>query len=321
MTHLFGVHIGLQDTTASEVVTLARQAEELGFDWVSVWDHFYSSSLADSGSLEAVSMHTAIAAATERVRCGALVYCAAYRHPAVIAKAAATIDQLSGGRAAVGIGAGWSAREHAAYGIPFPPLGQRMDLLDEAATCLRLLLRHDEADFAGRYLRLDRARLDPRPAQDALPIWIGGAGERRTLSIAARLADGWNAPFLSPAEFRRKRDILHQHCAAAGRDPGEIRCAANVGVAVDDAAYEQHFATLSDTARSSAGGVLRGSGQQLTDGIAGYLEAGADQVNFACRAPFDPAALETVADALRAFPRDPAPPAKPPVQKTAEAAR
>jgi alkanesulfonate monooxygenase SsuD/methylene tetrahydromethanopterin reductase-like flavin-dependent oxidoreductase (luciferase family) len=321
MTHLFGVHIGLQDTTPVEVVTLARQAEDLGFDWVSVWDHFYSSSAADGGSLEAVSMHSAIAAATRRVRCGALVYCATYRNPAIIAKGAATIDQFSGGRAAVGIGAGWSAREHAAYGIPFPPVSERMDLLDEAATCLRLLLRQDVSDFAGRFFRLNRARLDPRPVQDALPIWIGGAGERRTLPITARLADGWNAPFLSATEFRRKRAVLHQQCAAIGRDPAEISCAANVGVAVDEAAYEQHFATLSDTTRSSADAVLRGTGQQLTDGIASYLEAGADQVNFAWRAPFEPAALGAVADALRAFPRDRACPAETPVLAGQEVAR
>jgi len=299
----FGVHIGLQDTAAAEVVALARRAEELGFDWVSVWDHFYSSSLDDGGSLEAVSMHSAIAAATRRVQCGALVYCATYRHPAVIAKAAATIDQISAGRAHVGIGAGWSAREHAAYGIRFPPTAERFDLFEEAATCLRLLLRHDEAEFSGRFFQLSSARLDPRPVQDRLPIWIGGSGERRTLPITARLADGWNAPFLSPGEFARKRDVLREHCAAIGRDPEEIRCAANVGVAIDEAAFEQHFATMGDTARLSAGGVIQGTGRQLTDGIARYLDAGAHQVNFAWRAPFDPAALEMVAGALRDFPR------------------
>ena len=304
MSLRFGVHLGLQDTSAAEVIAMARRSEDLGFDWVSVWDHFYSSSPADGGSLEAVSMHTAIAAATHRVQCGVLVYCATYRHPAVIAKAVATIDQVSAGRAQVGVGAGWSAREHQAYGIRFPPLAERMDLLEEAATCLRLLLRQDESGFAGRYFGLNSARLDPRPVQPALPIWIGGAGERRTLAITARLADGWNAPFLSPEEFARKRRVLLEHCAVAGRDPGQIRCAANIGVAIDQAGYEQHFATMSDTARSSAGGVVRGTGQQLVDGIGQYLDAGAGQVNVACRAPFDPAVLEAVAEALRAFARE-----------------
>lgn len=300
----FGAHIGLQDTTPDEVMRLARHAEDLAFDWVSIWDHFYSSSAADAGSLEAVSMHTAIAAATQRVECGALVYSAMYRHPAVIAKAVATIDQLSGGRAHVGIGAGWSVREHGAYGIRFPPLAERMDMLDEAVSCLRLLLRQAESDFAGRFFQLHSARCDPRPVQSELPIWIGGAGERRTLRIAARLADGWNAPFLSPAEFGRKRAVLHEHCAAIGRDPREIRCAANIGVAVDEAALEQHFATMGDTVRASAGGVVQGRGQRLADGIGRYLDAGADQVNVAWRAPFDPAALEAVAEAVQEFRRD-----------------
>jgi alkanesulfonate monooxygenase SsuD/methylene tetrahydromethanopterin reductase-like flavin-dependent oxidoreductase (luciferase family) len=246
-------------------------------------------------------MQAAIAASTQRVECGALVYCATYRHPAVIAKAVAAIDQISGGRAHVGIGAGWSVREHEAYGIRFPPLSERMDILEEAATCLRLLLRKTESDFAGRFFQLRSARCDPRPVQAELPVWIGGAGERRTLRIAAQLADGWNAPFLSAAEFGRKRAILHEHCAAAGRDAGEIRCAANVGVAVDEAALEHHFTTMGDTAQATVGGVLHGRGQQLVDGIGRYLEMGADQVNVAWRAPFDLSALEAVAQALSVF--------------------
>lgn len=248
----FGVHIGLQDTTPAEVLSIARHAEALGFHWVSVWDHFYSSSLQDDGSLEAVSMHAALATTTSRVECGVLVYCATYRHPAVIAEAVATIDQLSGGRAHVGLGASWSAREHSAYGIGFPSLPRRMDMLDEAAQCVRSLLREQQCDFSGHHFRLQAARLDPRPVQDALPVWIGGAGEQRTLPIAARVADGWNAPFLSPAQFKHKREVLHEWRSDLGREPSDIRCAANIGVAVDDAAYERHFATLTDAQRTSA---------------------------------------------------------------------
>ncbi|WP_160148956.1 TIGR03560 family F420-dependent LLM class oxidoreductase [Amycolatopsis alkalitolerans] len=295
----FGIHVGLQDTTVADVLGVARHAEDLGFDWVSAWDHFYPSSHADGGSLEAVSMHTALAAATHRVQCGVLVYCATYRHPAVLAKAAATIDQLSGGRAQIGVGAGWSAREHAAYGIRFPPVAERMDILEESATCLRLLLRQRESEFSGRHFQLNAARLDPRPVQPALPIWIGGAGEKRTLPTAARVADGWNAPFLTAAEFGRKHGVLREHCAAAGRDAGEIRCAANVGVAPDQAAYEQFIGTMSTI--MPAGGVLRGSGAQLGDGIARYVDAGANQVNFAFRAPFDLTTLDAIADAMRTF--------------------
>ena len=151
----------------------------------------------------------AVAAVTTRLKIATGICLVPQRDPIQTAKSVATIDQISAGRAQVGIGAGWSVREHAAYGIRFPPLAERMDLLDEAATCLRLLLRQDEAEFSGRFFQLSSARLDPRPVQDALPIWIGGAGERRTLPIAARLADGWNAPFLSPEDFGRKRRVLH----------------------------------------------------------------------------------------------------------------
>jgi alkanesulfonate monooxygenase SsuD/methylene tetrahydromethanopterin reductase-like flavin-dependent oxidoreductase (luciferase family) len=305
----FGAHLGLQDTSPGEVLELARRADHLGLDWVSVWDHFYSSSPADAGSLEAVAMQAAIAMATERAECGVLVYCAGYRHPAVIAKAVATIDQLSGGRAAVGLGAGWSQREYAAYGIPFPPVGRRMDLLDEAVQCLHGLLRQPVTDFAGRHFTLTGARCDPRPVRANLPIWIGGAGERRTLPIAARVADGWNAPFLSPAAFAAKRDVLHRACGAVGRDPADVRCAANVGVALDAAALEHHFTSMGDTVRASADSVITGTGQQLIDGIARYVEAGADQVNVALRAPFAAEVLDAVAEAAAAFGRTEAKPA------------
>jgi len=117
----YGVHAGLQKTTTAELQGLWRRIEELGFDWISVWDHFYAADMTgDADCLEAVAAHAALACATTRVRCGSLVYCAGYRHPAVLAKAITTIDHLSGGRVDVGLGAGWSELEYRAYGIPFP---------------------------------------------------------------------------------------------------------------------------------------------------------------------------------------------------------
>src|SRR5918998_2894773 len=108
MAPVLGVHTGLQNTTVEELRALWRRIEELGFEWISVWDHFYAADLTGPHSLEAVAAHAALALSTERVRCGTLVYCAAYRHPAVLANAAVTIDHLSGGRAELGIGAGWA---------------------------------------------------------------------------------------------------------------------------------------------------------------------------------------------------------------------
>src|SRR5204863_3314869 len=140
----FGVHTGLQNTTSDELIELWHRIEELGFDWISIWDHFYAADMTGGANcMEAVAAHTALACNTTRVRCGSLVYCAGYRHPAVLANAIATIDHFSGGRVDVGLGAGWSQLEYEAYGIPFPSVKRRLDILEESIQCVRGLL-HDE---------------------------------------------------------------------------------------------------------------------------------------------------------------------------------
>jgi F420-dependent oxidoreductase-like protein len=292
----YGVHAGLQNTSTEELRGLWRHIEDLGFDWISIWDHFYSASLGEgANSLEAVATHTALACDTHRVRCGSLVYSVGYRHPAVLANAICTIDHLSGGRADLGLGAGWSQIEYDAYGIPFPPVQVRMDQLEEAVQCVRGLLRNEITDFDGTWFQLREARCDPRPVQAELPIWIGGAGERRTLRIAAQWADGWNIPFVGPDTFARKRDVLHAHCADVGRDPGEIRTAVNLGLAWDDDSLRRQFGKMAEFVRP---GVLMGSDQQVLERVSEYVDAGVDQVNLALRAPFDRDALTRVAAAL-----------------------
>ena len=181
---VFGVHAGLQNTSMEALRALWRRIESLGFGWISVWDHFYSATLGDDPEcLEAVATHAALACDTTRVRCGSLVYSVGYRHPAVLANVICTIDQLSGGRADFGIGAGWSQIEYDAYGIPFPPVGVRMDQLEEAIQCVRALLRQDRADFEGHWFHLRDAQCVPKPVQPDLPIWVGGGGEKRTLRL------------------------------------------------------------------------------------------------------------------------------------------
>ena len=132
--------------------------------------------------------------------------------------------------------------------------------------------------------------------QDKLPIWVGGGGEKRTLKIAARYADAWNVPFVAPDAFAAKRAVLHRHCADVGRDPGEIRCAINTGLAYTQESLEQQFGAL---APMVAPGVLKGSDEEIVDRIGEYVEAGADQVNLALRAPFDLDALERFSAALK----------------------
>ncbi|MEZ5273844.1 MAG: TIGR03560 family F420-dependent LLM class oxidoreductase [Ilumatobacteraceae bacterium] len=294
---LFGVHIGLQHTTADELRSVWRQVEDLGFGWISVWDHFYGATGRpdDAACLEAVAMHAALACTTTKVQCGCLVYSIGYRHPAVLAKAITAIDQLSGGRAHMGIGAGWAQVEYDAYGIPFPEVKPRMDQLEEGIQVLRGLLHDEVTSFDGQYFTLREARNEPRPVQAKLPIWIGGGGEKRTLRIAARYADGWNVPFVTPEQFAHKNGVLDDHCAAVGRTPGDIRRAVNVGLAFTEESLQQQFGAIANNVR---GGVLSGSDQEIIDRIGQYVDAGADQVNIALRAPFDLVSLEKFAAAL-----------------------
>src|SRR5690348_4786931 len=134
---------------------LWHRIEAAGYDWISVWDHFYAADLTGNPDcLEAVAAHAALACETERVTVGCLVYCAGYRHPAVLAKAITTIDLISNGRAAMGIGAGWSQLEYDAYGIEFPSTGVRLNMMDEAAAVLRGMFREDKVNFEGKYFTL-----------------------------------------------------------------------------------------------------------------------------------------------------------------------
>jgi F420-dependent oxidoreductase-like protein len=294
----FGVHSGLQHTTVDDLRSLWRRVEDLGFDWISIWDHFYGATGLpdDADCFESIAMHTALALETSRVECGSLVYSIGYRHPAVLAKAITSIDQLSGGRAAMGLGAGWAEVEYKAYGIEFPGAGVRLDQLEEGAAVLRGLLHDEVTNFSGTWFTVTDARNEPRPVQAKLPIWIGGQGEKRTLKIAAQFADGWNVPFVSPDTFAHKRSVLHEHCATVGRDPAEIRCAVNLGLAWTEESLQQQFGGLAQFVRP---GVLGGSVDEVVDRIGEYVEAGADQVNLALRAPFDIESVEKFAEGLK----------------------
>jgi F420-dependent oxidoreductase-like protein len=172
----------------------------------------------------------ALAQATRRLRLGTLVTGIHYRHPAVLANMAATLDTISRGRLELGVGAGWNEQESAAYGIELGTPGQRSDRFEEACLVLtELLSARETTTFSGRYYQLSGARCDPKPVQQPLlPICIGGSGEKRTLRTAARFAQHWNFDRGSPAQFTRARDVLYKHCADLGRDPAEILLSAQV---------------------------------------------------------------------------------------------
>lgn len=289
----FGVHTGLQNTSMGELQSLWLHIEDLGFDWISIWDHFYAADgTGNPHCLEAVTSHAALAATTSRVRCGSLVYSVGYRHPAVLANAAATLDQLSDGRITLGLGGGWLADEYHAYGIEFPPVGVRLRQVEEAIQCVRGLLTQDVTSFAGEHFTLTDARCEPKPVQARLPLWIGGGGEKVTLRTAARYADGWNVPFISPEEYGRKVGILDRHCEDASRDPAEITRSVNVGIAFSDEALKAQFGNIAEYVRP---GVLTGSVSEMVDRVGQYRDAGAEWLILAMRAPFDVEGLDCFA--------------------------
>jgi alkanesulfonate monooxygenase SsuD/methylene tetrahydromethanopterin reductase-like flavin-dependent oxidoreductase (luciferase family) len=162
--------------------------------------------------------------------------------------------------------------------------------------CLRLLLREEVSNFDGQYFQLKDARCEPRPVQAELPIWVGGGGEKRTLAIVAKYADGWNVPFIPPDEFGRKRQVLAEHCDRVGRDVGSIKCAVNVGLAFSDESLRTQFGALADAIKP---GVLTGSDDQVVDMVGRYAEAGATQINVALRAPWLTGELERLAPAIQ----------------------
>lgn len=291
---IFGVHTGLQRTSIAELTDLWTRIETLGFDWISIWDHFYAADgTNDPDGLESVVSHAALAATTSRVRCGSLVYSAGFRHPAVLANAMATLDQLAEGRVTLGIGGGWLAREYRAYGIPFGSTGERLRMMEESLICIRLLLTEEVADFEGEFFTLAQARCVPKPMQTRLPIWVGGGGERVTLRVAAQHADGWNIPYVAPETFAHKCRVLDEHCTRLGREPSDIVRTVNVGLARSEEDLVAQFGAIAEGARP---GVLMGTEQEMIDRVGEYRDAGAQQINLTLRAPFDRDGLEFFAD-------------------------
>ncbi len=221
----FAIKIAPQHTTYQAMLDVWRAADDMPvFESAWTFDHFYPIfSDTDGPCLEAWTTTTALAQATERIRIGVLVTGNVYRHPAVLANMAASADIISGGRLELGIGAGWNEQECTAYGIDLPPLKERFDRFDEALQVITLLLTQEHSDFDGRYYQLANARCEPKPVQQPHPpIVIGGLGEKRTLRAVARWGNHWNFPGGGVEVFNAKREVLHKHCADAGRDPSEI---------------------------------------------------------------------------------------------------
>lgn len=299
----FGLHVGHLGGPLEELRRLWRLADTQGFDWFSVSDHFQETPGQGGGlpCYEAVAILAALAVETSRVRIGCLVFSVSYRHPAVLAKSITAIDRLSGGRVTCGLGAGWHEPEYRSYGIPFPAARVREDQLEEYAQVLRHLFDEPWSDFAGAHYTLAHAPNFPRPSQAHLPIWIGGGGEKRTLRSVARHADGWNLPYLSPADWAAKNAVLDRWCERERRDPREIARSVNVGLytSADEAGRRRAAERFvrewgADETRS---GFLRGGVDEASALAAAYRDAGVEQLNVVVRSgPYDWDALAQFAE-------------------------
>lgn len=296
------------------VLEIAERAERSGFTALSVMDHLHQ--IAPQGPqtdpmLEAYAALAGIAARTARLRLLTLVTGITYHNPARLAKQVTTLDVISGGRAILGIGAAWFEEEHRAYGFAFPPIGERMDRLEEAVRICRSMFDNPVTEFHGRHYRADGAINEPRPLQERLPILIGGGGERRTLRLVARHADLWNVVG-SVEVARQKLAVLRQHCEAQGRDPAEIVKTAHAGIVVIDETEAGVSRRLEELAASpppmlqglDADALRRrlvsGTPDQVTERLRQFRDAGMDGITFSIRGVADLYPIELAAGAAAA---------------------
>lgn len=266
-----------QNTAWQDMLAVWREADDIEiFESGWTFDHFYPIYSDSTGPcLEGWVTLTALAQATSRLRLGNLVTGIHYRHPAVLANMAASLDIVSNGRLELGIGAGWNEEESGAYGIELGPVKDRSDRFEEACQVLIGLLTQETTDFDGRFYQLKDARCEPKSVQRPHPpICIGGSGEKRTLRTTAKYAQHWNFVGGTPEEFARKRDVLHAHCADVGRDPKEITLSSHVRLGQD------------------------GDPGPVAEAIAGLAGEGLDLAIVILPVPHTPAVLEPLAAAL-----------------------
>ena len=281
----FGIFTGMGGTTWDAVLGLWRHIEATGWDAAAVTDHFMPNTPERTGdTMECWTTLAALSALVPRLRVGTIVVGNTYRHPAVVAKMAAQVDIISGGRLICGMGAAWQENEHQAYGIPFYTVAERLARLDEACQVLKALWTQPKSSFKGRYYQLDDAPLSPKPVQRPYPeLMIGGGGEKVTLRITARHADHWNV-WGGPERLRAKGAILDQHCAAEGRDPKSIVRSANMLLVMSDDRAEvekmrgalikrmgMEEAVATDTMLAGSPGAIRDTLGRLRDAGVGML--------------------------------------------------
>ena len=270
----FGIKTAPQHTTYEAMLAVWQEADAIPvIEHAWLFDHFAPiHSDVNGPCLEGWTLLAAYAAQTRRLRVGLMVTGNTYRHPAVLAKTAATVDVISGGRLDYGIGAGWNEYEHTSMGIPLYTPGERIRRFGEACEISKRLFTQHLTDFDGRYYQLKEARCEPKPVQQPYPPFvIGGGGEQLTLRVVAQYADVWNFAGGPVETFQHKTRVLHDHCAAVGRNPADIRLSVQVAVNYDD---------LATTVRA----------------VQGFVDAGATHLVLNLRPPYPQGIVARLAD-------------------------
>ena len=292
-----GILLWSQVASWAEMTDAAKRVDRLGYDHLWTWDHLYA--IFGDPYQPIVEGWTSLAAwsmVTEHARLGLLVGANTFRNPGIVAKMAATIDHMSGGRAILGIGGAWMEPEHRAHGIEFGTgFGQRLDWLDESVAAMRGVLDGESVTSApgGRY-HFDDLRHLPLPVQKRLPIMIGGSGEKKTLRTVAKYADMWNAMGPLPL-MAHKVEVLREHCSAVGRDIAEIEFTLGVKLTIRDseaeadrvwrAAMASNKTPMADVADDDT--FWNGNPEQIADRLRPYVELGFGTVISEQPAPYD----------------------------------
>jgi probable F420-dependent oxidoreductase len=293
----YGFSLPDEPVTFEAMASWARRAEAMGFDSVWVSDHFfytfarYGADPTPIASLEPMTALAGLAAVTNRVRLGTLVLGSAFRHPALVAKMATTIDGISGGRLDLGVGAGWMQEEFTAFGYSYGSVGDRFAILEETLQVLEALQSGAPVDFDGPTVTLRGARLLPAPVQDPIPVWVGGKGGPRLLRLAARHAAGWNAVWRwSPHDYAERAAVARAACETEGRDPATFRLSVGLyGVIGEDedaarAAFERGKASFpggamaSDTWESWRADTLSGTPEQVRARVQEFADIGVEEI-------------------------------------------
>jgi len=304
---------GQLDLTWKRWHEIADLVERLGFE--SLWrsDHLFDDrGNAKMEALEAWTSFTTLAMRTHRIRFGPMVTPITFRHPSLLAKMSASIDQLSGGRLEMALGVGSVEVEHEVFGIPCPPLPVRYEMLEEGLQIIQALWTEDSASFKGKHYSLENAVCYPKPTQKPRPpIIIGGNGERRTLPLAATYADEWNGDALTADSYKQKRQVLQAQCQRIGRDPASIRCSWTGPIVIgrdqtDIMARLQRIqgllsnppelAAVSSPHSLADQGWLAGTPSQVTEQIKALVEAGAERIILELFDNADHEAIELIAE-------------------------